>query len=201
VDVLHHLTEEHRKVEGLLDQLADTEPGEERDDLVEQLEHSLGVHMAVEEHFVYPIVEDVAGAEARQEELAEHDLTRTGLAQLRELIDGPGFGAVVAMLQGGIGHHVEEEETELFPQLREEAADRIAELDAEELERRVEEEGLVDLVGGMATGDATVDLGGDDDGPTKAELMDRAREVDLPGRSQMTKDELAEALADQTLRR
>jgi hemerythrin-like domain-containing protein len=198
VDVLQHLTEEHRKVEGLLEQLADTEPGEERDELVEQLEHSLGVHMAVEEHFVYPIVEDVAGPEARQEELTEHDLTRTGLAQMRELIDGPGFGAVVAMLQAGIGHHVEEEETEVFPQLREEASDRIAELDAEELERRVEEEGLIDLTSQLMPLGDTVDLGGpqetDDSGPTKAELMERAREVDLPGRSQMSKAELAEAL-------
>jgi DNA end-binding protein Ku len=31
--------------------------------------------------------------------------------------------------------------------------------------------------------------------PTKAELEERARELDIPGRSKMTKDELAEAVA------
>ena len=31
--------------------------------------------------------------------------------------------------------------------------------------------------------------------PSKAELEERARELDIPGRSKMTKDELAEAVA------
>jgi DNA end-binding protein Ku len=37
----------------------------------------------------------------------------------------------------------------------------------------------------------------DDDAsePTKAELEERARELEIPGRSKMTKDELAEAVA------
>jgi hypothetical protein len=34
-----------------------------------------------------------------------------------ELVDEPGFGAV-AMLTAGIKHHVKEEETEMFPELK-----------------------------------------------------------------------------------
>ena len=41
------------------------------------------------------------------------------MAKLHELVGQPGFGAAVAMLKAGIAHHVEEEETEVFPKLRE----------------------------------------------------------------------------------
>jgi hypothetical protein len=40
------------------------------------------------------------------------------MTKLQELIGQPGFGAAVAMLQAGISHHVEEEEDEVFPKLR-----------------------------------------------------------------------------------
>ena len=35
-----------------------------------------------------------------------------------KLVDEPGFGAEVAMLTAGIKHHVKEEETEVFPELK-----------------------------------------------------------------------------------
>jgi cation transport regulator ChaB len=40
----------------------------------------------------------------------------------------------------------------------------------------------------------TPTAGGKEVGTTKAELMDRARELDIPGRSKMNKDELTEAV-------
>ena len=126
MDVLDHLTEEHRKVERLLDQLADSDEGAEREELISELESSLGTHMEVEERFVYPIVTDVLGAEDKHEGVNEHDLARDGLVKLRELQDEPGFGAAVDMLKAGIGHHVEEEERDMFPKLRQDATDRIA---------------------------------------------------------------------------
>ena len=38
---------------------------------------------------------------------------------MTKLVDEPGFGAVVAMVTAGIKHHVKEEETEVFPKLKE----------------------------------------------------------------------------------
>jgi hypothetical protein len=35
------------------------------------------------------------------------------------MVQMPGFGAAVEMLKGGISHHVEEEETQLLPELKE----------------------------------------------------------------------------------
>ena len=73
--------------------------------------------MEIEESQVYPQLEQVDN-EIAEEANVEHGLVQ-GLDKLQELIGMPGFGAAVDMLKAGIGHHVEEEETEVFPQLRE----------------------------------------------------------------------------------
>lgn len=174
-DVLDHLTEEHREVERLLGRLADSEPGAARDRLVEEVTSSLRTHMAVEEQFLYPIVREVIGEDDAAEAENEHQLARDGLAQLDDLADEGGFGAAVDMLTAGIAHHVEEEEHDMFPQLRERAAEQLAELDPERLEARVKGSGA-------------------DDGATKAELYEQAKDADIEGRSTMSKAELAEAL-------
>ncbi|MEZ5265618.1 MAG: hemerythrin domain-containing protein [Acidimicrobiales bacterium] len=116
MDVLEHLEQEHRQVEQLLERLADADDGEALP-LIDELERSLATHMAVEEQFLYPLVEQVVDAESEEEAEVEHDLARDGLAKLRELQDKPGFGAAVDMLKAGIAHHVREEEGELFPEL------------------------------------------------------------------------------------
>jgi iron-sulfur cluster repair protein YtfE (RIC family) len=134
VDVLDHLTEEHRTAERLLAQLKDSEPGDERKRLLAALSDALTVHMEIEEDQLYPLVEEHIGVEKAEGAETEHDLARDGLEKLAELVDRPGFGAAVAMLTAGIDHHVTEEEGELFPALRDKAAAQIeAMADPEEL--------------------------------------------------------------------
>jgi hypothetical protein len=162
VHVLDHLTHEHREAERMLAQLSSTEAGPE------------------EEMFVYPIALDVLDADDKEEVTEannEHGLARDGLAQLHEFADEPGFGAVVDMLTAGIAHHVREEETELFPDLRSRAEDRLGVLDPQRCEQEVR-------------------LSGVGEGPTRDELYEQAQKADIPGRSQMSKQELAEALRD-----
>ena len=140
MDVLTHLTQEHRKVEAMLAVLADSEPGEEREDTVAELEDALRTHMLVEEQFVYPIVKDDLGTEEFVGASNEHELTRAGLEELRNLIDQPGFGGAVEALAGGLHHHVDEEENQIFPALRDTAAAKIDALgDPDQLEVAVEE--------------------------------------------------------------
>jgi hemerythrin-like domain-containing protein len=174
MDLIDHLMSEHRQVEDVLATLAESDPGEARDALVDEITIALQTHMAVEEEFLYPIITDALGGDAREEAEVEHGLVREGLASLSELKDEPGFGAAVAMLNAGIAHHVDEEESEVFPQLRKHAAEQLDELDPHECL--------------LAVNAQAIDL-------TKDELYRMAREVDLPGRSSMTRDELAEALA------
>jgi hemerythrin superfamily protein len=84
------------------------------------------------------------------------------------------------MLKGGISHHVEEEEKEIFPELRKNVAkDRQSDL-------------AIDLQSAkQAAGMPPVDPAS----ATKEELMQAAAEAGIEGRSSMTKDQLAKALA------
>jgi hemerythrin superfamily protein len=175
MDVLTHLIKEHREVETMLDKLADSEEGYERKATVAELTQSLTTHMKVEERFVYPIVKDVVGDEEEQEAENEHQLARDGLQKLTEMVSEPGFGAAVDMVKAGIKHHVDEEEDEIFPELRKKASDRIDAL------------GVPDELEAQVTSGRTGTI-------TKQELYEEAKEADIPGRSSMSKDELAEAL-------
>jgi len=178
MDLLEHLTQEHRKAESMLSTLAQSEEGAERESTVEELTTALQTHMAVEERFLYPIVKKTLGEETEDEAESEHTLARDGLQKLNELVAEPGFGAAVDMLVAGIGHHVQEEENEIFPQLRQKAADQIAALDPEQLEQEVKSSGA--------------SRGGTD--LTKEELYEKAKQAEVPGRSSMSKDELANAV-------
>lgn len=184
-DALEQLEHEHRAVEQLLGELADSEPGSRRAQLVDELTTALEDHMDFEERRLYPVVREVLGGEDAEEAEIEHDLTRDGLGKLGKLVDEPGFGAAVAMVRAGVGHHVEEEEGEMFPRLRREAAEAVG-----ELRRGPAGAGNGDRADGRGPD------GSDDGGPTRDELYRAAQEADVPGRSSMTKDELARALED-----
>jgi hemerythrin-like domain-containing protein len=117
-DPLRILKADHREVEKLLKQLAETDEGDERRQLAQEIDEKLRHHMEIEERIVYPPVSDEVGEEDREEADIEHDLARQGLETMMSMLDKPGFGASVQMLLAGIKHHVEEEESELLPELR-----------------------------------------------------------------------------------
>jgi hemerythrin superfamily protein len=117
-DPMRILKADHREAEKLLAKLADSDEGSERQQLVEELTMKLQLHMELEETIVYPTVREAVGAEDEEEAEVEHGLAREGLETLNSLVDVPGFGAAVEMLKGGIMHHVEEEENELLPELK-----------------------------------------------------------------------------------
>jgi iron-sulfur cluster repair protein YtfE (RIC family) len=175
MDVLEHLIQEHRQVEDLLSRLASSSEGSERNSLFEELVTSLDTHMKVEERFVYPMIADLIGAKEAEDAEDEHTLAREGIEAARERLEEGAFEAAIETLTAGISHHVEEEENELFPQLRTKAADQLAGMDGARLESKVD------------GSDVDVDL-------TKEELYEKAKQQGIEGRSKMTKDELAEAV-------
>jgi hemerythrin-like domain-containing protein len=123
------LKRDHREVAQMLKTLDSSKPGARRRQTVDKLTRELELHMEIEERDVYPVVQRVVGQEEAQEAGVEHRLAREGLAELRRLVDEPGFGAAVAMLTAGIKHHVKEEEQEVFPELKRKIdRDELAEL-------------------------------------------------------------------------
>lgn len=112
------LKKDHREAEAMLKTLAASKPGARRRSTLDKLDAALRLHMEIEEADVYPLVNRLLGKEEAEEAHIEHDLARDGLAKLQQLVEEPGFGAVVAMVTAGIKHHVKEEEHEMFPDLK-----------------------------------------------------------------------------------
>jgi iron-sulfur cluster repair protein YtfE (RIC family) len=178
-DVFTLLETDHRHAEQLLELLSSSEPGNERKTVVGELVASLEVHMRFEEQQVYPLLRKL-DEEMEREAETEHTLARDGLAKLQELVEAPGFGAAVDMLQGGIGHHVDDEEHEAFPKLR----------------AACDDDQLVDLAARlMAEKRSAAVLSAELKLSTKEQLVEMARVIGVEGHSKMSADELRETLA------
>lgn len=119
-DPMTILKADHREVKAMLKTLAASEEGPERDALCKKVNEALLLHMEIEEQFVYPLIKEHVGVEEDEEASIEHGLAKDGLTTMGSMVAKPGFGAAVEMLAGGINHHVEEEETELLPELKSE---------------------------------------------------------------------------------
>jgi hemerythrin superfamily protein len=178
-DVFTMLETDHRSVESLLDELAESEQGREREALVVVLTQALQLHMRFEEAEIYPLLGKVDGEMAEEAEI-EHGLARDGLSKMTELVAAPGFGAAVEMVKAGISHHVEEEEHDAFPKLRESCDDATLQQLARTLVQRKAEAGT---------------LGDDLAAASKETLLEMAGENGIEGRSSMTKAQLVDALA------
>jgi iron-sulfur cluster repair protein YtfE (RIC family) len=181
-DVFTMLETDHRNVESLLDELANSEAGPEREALVVKMTQALQLHMQFEEDEIYPLLQRVDG-EMEEEAEVEHRLARDGLAKMTELVAAPGFGAAVEMVKAGIHHHVEEEEHEAFPALRTSCDDATVDRLGQALLQRK-----------AAAGTLADDL----QAATKDVLVQMAEELGIDGRSSMTKAQLVDALTTAT---
>lgn len=122
-DAVDLLKEDHQEVEQLFSRFEGLGSGarKRRQQLVDRIIESLSMHAAIEEQVLYPaarkevpdINDDVLEA------LEEHHIVKWTLSELEGLdADDERFVAKVTVLIESVRHHVEEEEQELFPQLR-----------------------------------------------------------------------------------
>ena len=182
MDVTKLLEADHRQVEELFTAIEGAE-GAERTPLIEELATSLRAHMQLEEDVLYPVMAPTTGEEAVEEANTEHELARKSLQEMLDLApDEPGFGAATKATKAGIEHHVEEEEKEVFPQLRKDGTvlERIA---TPFMQKRIELGLPVDAAALAASS-------------TKDELLSEARNVGIDLTESATKDEIDEALAE-----
>ena len=120
-DVVTMLEQDHREVEELFEKIKNTN-GAVRAQLVTRLAADLRLHMKVEESIVYPAIAKQVddGDDMVEEAKTEHEGARKVLGDVEKLSPNePGFDGALEMLEAGISHHVEEEEDEVFPKLRE----------------------------------------------------------------------------------
>jgi hemerythrin superfamily protein len=198
-DAVTLITNDHRVLEGLFEQLR-AGKGDRRA-LVGEIAARLAAHSRAEEQRVYPAVREADPAEEAEVDHAytEHAQAEHLLRKVGNLIDSPHFDQALAEFVAAVAHHVEEEESEVLPALRK-AVDRATLERLGEDFRKARTEHLraagfdepdadEPAAGGPRTGDLT--------DATRDELYELAKQADIPGRSSMTKAELAEALEEQ----
>ena len=118
MDAIKLLERQHREVEQLFRKIenADTD---EKERLFDELADALAVHATIEERHFYPATKDARTAELLQEAVEEHLSVKRLIADLLEMEPGePQFDSKVSVLREQVEHHVEEEEGELFPQVK-----------------------------------------------------------------------------------
>jgi hemerythrin superfamily protein len=184
MDVTRMLEADHRQVEDLFARIEQTE-GAARQPLLDELDTNLRAHMELEEDVVYPRLPMVTDEEAVQEATTEHELARKAMQDVLRLApDDPGFGAALVAAKAGIAHHVEEEEGEVFPQLRKDGPSVLEEMATSFMKRRMEL-GMPMTVEGLSAA------------ATKDELLAEAKQAGIDITDSATKEQVANALVEQ----
>jgi iron-sulfur cluster repair protein YtfE (RIC family) len=191
-DAITLLTQDHREVEHLFS-LFEAGGGEQ---IAKQICQELEVHTTIEEEIVYPVLQRQVDKAMAKEAGQEHKEAKGIIEKIKKTLpggNGRGGGQeklsqLVSQLKEAIEHHVEEEEDEVFPKMQEKVGDKLSDMGQELVARKHELRAQVqDQSGGRGSDQDLLDL-------TKEELYERAKEADIPGRSSMSKEELAQAL-------
>lgn len=184
MDAITLLTQDHRTVEELFGRFEQSSDPAERRQLVDQMIEELSVHAAIEEQELYPVMQEVIGDEDVEHAEHEHAEAKAVLAVLARMEpQDERFEPMVSELISDVRHHVEEEEYELFPEFRE----KMTEQQLEELGQRLEQ-----AKGSAPTKPSAKDL---EEQLSRDELYEFAQKAGLGGRSDMSKKDLASALA------
>lgn len=120
-DVADILTVDHREMMELIDQIKRTSDAGERRDLADALIAEVMRHAVAEEMYVYPAVEEHVpdGAQQVRDDKQEHAQVVLVMKQMEDLgAADPVFMERVEDLERLLRHHIDDEESEQFPELR-----------------------------------------------------------------------------------
>jgi hemerythrin superfamily protein len=126
-DAIDLLMDDHKRVDKLFGDFekVDREDPDAVQELVEIACMELQIHSILEEEIFYPAVraevadDDRDGQDMLNEAEVEHEMVDELIAKLQELEpDDAMYAAYFTVLAEYVKHHVKEEETELFPQVR-----------------------------------------------------------------------------------
>src|SRR5438309_4695041 len=119
-DAIALLKEDHRAVEKLFKDFEAAKGEGRKETLARRICLELTIHTKIEEEIFYPACDGKIDEDMLKEAYVEHDAAKLLMAEIEA---GNGqtddfFDAKVQVLSEQIEHHVKEEETELFPQVR-----------------------------------------------------------------------------------
>src|SRR3954468_3324868 len=130
MDAISMLKDDHKAVERLFKRFegAGSRSYVEKRNIVDRIIEELSQHAAIEEQLFYPVAraavpdtEDIA-----LESLEEHNIVKWVLSDLQTMApQHERFDAKVTVLIENVRHHVEEEEEEFFPKVRDELGRKV----------------------------------------------------------------------------
>lgn len=120
-DALALLEADHREVDGYFEQYEKLTEDADKKALAEKICLALKVHTQIEEELLYPPAREKTGdLDLLDEAVVEHMGAKSLIAEIEAMAPGqPLYDAKVKVLGEQVRHHVEEEEQELFPEVRE----------------------------------------------------------------------------------
>ena len=120
MNAIELLKADHDKVEELFEQVEATEDESKKHQLFEQIKLELETHAHIEETVFYPaIMKNEEIKDLVLEGLEEHKQAKTLLREIPKLADGSEkFEEKLKVLMEDVEHHVEEEESEMFPKVK-----------------------------------------------------------------------------------
>jgi hemerythrin-like domain-containing protein len=125
------LKADHRRVRDLFQEYAATTDPRIKRELAEEACVELETHAQLEEQIFYPAVNEDSdgGPELVQEALHEHQQVKDLITALRGMgADNQQFDSTFRELIQHVEHHVEEEETQMFPLAEQDLAEDLDEL-------------------------------------------------------------------------
>ena len=132
-NALEMIREDHHKVQQLFQEFETTDDRSAKKRIVDNAIRELKVHAALEEELFYPAVrEQIDEEETIDEALEEHHVVKLLIAELEDMSPGDKrYDAKFTVLAESVKHHIEEEESEVIPEVE-------ASLDADSLGEQME---------------------------------------------------------------
>ncbi len=128
MDAVSMLKQDHSKVKQLFQQFEETEDTQAKKHIAQEAIKELKVHTALEEEVFYPAArQEIDEEEKIDEAVEEHHVAKLLIAELSKMTPSDErFDAKFKVLAESVKHHIEEEESEMLPEVE-------GELDTERL--------------------------------------------------------------------
>jgi len=118
-DAVEMLRQDHRKVKDLFEQFEQSEDKQTKKRIAESALTELEMHAALEEELFYPAVrEEIDEEEKIDEAEEEHHVAKLLISELQNMTPSDDrFDAKFKVLAESVKHHIEEEESEVLPEV------------------------------------------------------------------------------------
>ena len=131
-DAIELLKEDHEKFRRMFREFEEAEGSASKQRIVREVLEQLAIHMVIEEEIFYPAVRRSDNDEKHQAKMAEaveeHHVAKLLMGELRDKKTSrqESRDAKFQVLSESVEHHIEEEESDVFPKAKEEELDLAA---------------------------------------------------------------------------